>query len=384
MKKELLMLPGPTMLPPAVRQAATGPMINHRGKAFADLFRTVTAGLQSILRTEKEVLIFPAAGTGAMEAVIVNLFSPGDKVLVVEAGVFGSRFGRIAQTYGLAVETVPVEWGQAVNPDVIGERLNRDRTRAIKAVIITQNETSTGVTQDIRAVSAGRGRHPALLIVDAVSSLGAVELAADAWNIDVVLAGSQKALMTPPGLAFICLGDRAWAAAESASLPRYYWDLKAARAAAAKGQTPYTPAVSLLYGLQRALTMIAAEGVENVYRRHALLGRAIRAAVAAMGLELFADQRCASDTVTAVRVPEGVGVRELRQTLDAEFGVTVAGGQQALANKIIRIGHLGYVSLLDIVATAAALEMALARHAFAVSFGAGVGAAQKIFTGEEK
>lgn len=384
MKKNWLMLPGPTMLPPGVRQAMAGPMINHRGKEFSALLRTTTAGLQSILRTEKDVLIFPAAGTGAMEAVIVNLFSPGDKVLVVEAGVFGSRFGRIAQAFGLTVETVPVEWGRAAAPETIGERLARDRGQDIKAVIITHNETSTGVTQDIRAVGAACGRHPALFIVDAVSSLGAIELEADEWNVDVVLAGSQKALMAPPGLSIVCLGARAWKAAEQACLPRYYWDFRAAKTAAEKGQTPYTPAISLIYGLQKALELIAAEGMERVYRRHIQLGRAARAAVEAMGLQLFADKRCASDTVTAVRVPEGIIAGELRQVLATEHGVIVAGGQQALADTIIRIGHLGYVSPLDIVATVAALEMALACLGFPVSFGAGPGAAQKIFVGKEK
>jgi len=384
MKKEILMLPGPTMLPSEVLQAMAGPMINHRGKEFAALLRTITGGLQAVLRTEKDVLIFPAAGTGAMEAVLVNLFSPGDKVLAVDAGVFGNRFGRMAQTFGLTVETLPVEWGRAVAPEAIAERLARDRDGTIKAVIVTHNETSTGVTQDVKAVGAARGRHPALLIVDAVSSLGAVELATDEWNIDVVLSGSQKALMTPPGLALVCLGERAWAAAEQARLPRYYWDLRAAKAAAEKGQTPYTPALSLLYGLQKALELIETEGRENIYRRHARIGRAARAAVQAMGLQLFADERCASDTVTAVRVPAGITVKDLRQVLQAEYGVIVAGGQQALADTIIRIGHLGYVSPLDLAATIAALEMALARLGSPVVFGAGVGAAQKILAGEEK
>lgn len=377
--KGLLMLPGPTTVPPGVLQEMSTPMINHRGEEFSQLFAQVVQGLREILQTaSSDILLFPAAGTGAMEAVIVNLFSPGDKVLVGDAGVFGARFAAIARNFGLDVETIRVERGADISPDMIENRLSRDKGKNIRAVIVTHNETSTGVTNNIRDISRARGNHPALLVVDAVSSLGALDLQMDNWDIDAVLCGSQKALMVPPGLAVVALRSRAWERVENSAMSKYYWDFELAKKYGKKGQTPYTPAISQLFALRRALAMIEREGLQQVFKRHSLLGRAARAGIKQMGLKLFAREEAASDTVTAFCVSREIGGDTLRMVLLERYGLTVAGGQQELKNKILRIGHLGFVGPLDIIAALGALEMSLAECGYNIELGRGVGAAQKI------
>ncbi len=350
-----LRIPGPTPVPTQVAEALTRPMINHRGPEFAALLRSVTERLQFFFQTAHPILGFPASGTGAMEASVVNLFSPGDSVLAVTIGVFGNRLAQIASTFGLDVSRLDVPWGQAADPEAVAARL--DSLPHAKGVLLTHNETSTAAMNDVRALAAAiRARRPdVLIVVDAVSSLSCVDLRMDEWDLDVVFTGSQKGWMVPPGLAMIGVGPRAWEATETARLPRAYWDFKAARRSLEKGQTPYTPPVSIYQGLDVALDMMLAEGRDAIFARHHAVGELTRRRARALGLQLFAEPAHASDTVTAICVPEGVDGKALTKALREREGVVMAGGQDKLEGQIIRIGHLGYVHEPDITAAMDAL-----------------------------
>jgi aspartate aminotransferase-like enzyme len=354
-----LRIPGPTPIPPEVAAALARPMINHRGPEFAEILRRVTAQLQHFFQTSQPILGFPSAGTGMQEAAIVNAFSPGDEALAVTIGVFGNRLAKVAETFGLKVTRYEVEWGQAADPDEVGRRLAA--LPNAKGVLLTHNETSTGVTNDLRAIAAAiRTRRPdVLIVVDAVSSLGCVDLRMDEWGLDFVFTGSQKGWMVPPGLAMIGVSVRGWAAVEQATLPRFYWDFRAARKSLEKGQTPYTPPVSLYFGLDVALQMMREEGREAIFARHQRLADLVRGRARAMGLRLFADPAHASNTVTAINVPDGIEGKALTKALRERERVVVGGGQDKLEGKIIRIGHLGYVHEPEIVACMDALERQL-------------------------
>jgi aspartate aminotransferase-like enzyme len=376
--KSLLMIPGPTPIPPQVAAAMTQPMINHRGEAFFALFEEVSAGLRYVFRTEQPVYIFPGAGSGGWEAALVNTLNPGDKVLSVIIGDFGERWYKTARALGLDVERMDFDPGQAADPARIAERLAADRGREIKAVLLQHNETSTGVTNDVAAIARVVREHGALVMVDSVSGLGALPLEFDAWGLDVVLTGAQKALMCPPGLSLIAFSERARALAETNRMPRYYWDLKAAHNSYLKRQTPYTPALSLLYALRAALAMIRAETLEGAWVRHQLMGEMCRAGVKAMGLKLLAvDEARASNAVTAVLSP--LEPKVLRKTARERLGVQLAGGQGRLEQTIFRIGHLGYVTPNDVIQALAATEMALSLHGLDVTLGAAVAAAQRVW-----
>ncbi len=377
-EKQYLMLPGPTPVPSGVLRALARPMINHRGPEFKALLEEVTDGLKKVFRTQNQVIIFPSAGTGAMEAAVANCVSPGDKVLVVSIGVFGERFAEIARRFGAQVEKLDFAWGTAADPAALAGVIKEDKNQEIKAVFVTHNETSTGVTNDVQGLRAALGDHPALFVVDAVSGLGAMELETDAWNLDVVVAGSQKSFMIPPGLSFLCLSPRAWEAAARCTNSRYYWDVEAARKMAEKGQTPYTPALPQISALAESLKMIEAEGLENIFARHRRLRDMVRQGARALGLELLARDEVASSAVTAILSPAGIGADTIRRVLREKFNVVVAGGQRQLQNKIFRIGHLGYVQDLDVIAALAALEMALACCGYKVELGQGVRAAQSV------
>ncbi len=361
--KSHLMLPGPTPVPERVLSAMSRPMINHRGEEFAGLFREVTAGLQYVFQTEEEPVVLPAAGTGGLEAAVVNTLSPGDRVLALVTGAFGERFAAIARAFGAQVEVLAAPAGRAVDLEALRAWLEQDLERPaaerFRAVLATHNETSTGVTNPVEAIAPMVSRHGALLLVDAVSSLGAIDLPFDRLGLDVVVTGSQKALMCPPGLAVLALSQRAWQAADTARAPRFYFDLRSYRKGAAKAQTPYTPALSLLYGLRESLAMIREEGLEEGFRRHALLGRMTRAGIQALGLDLLADARHASATVTAVVSPTSIDLKELRRHARVVSGVTLAGGQGDLADSIFRIGHLGHVGPADVLVALAAVGDAL-------------------------
>lgn len=377
-EKQYLMLPGPTPVPPRVLRALARPMINHRGPEFKELFSELTSGLKGVFRTENDIIIYPSAGTGGMEAAVVNFISPGEKVLVVSIGNFGDRFAEIARRFGARVDKLNFAWGTAADPAALAERLKEDTNKEIKAVFVTHNETSTGVTNNLQALREAAGDHPALFIVDSVSGLGAMELETDGWDLDVVVAGSQKSFMIPPGLSFISVSKRAWEAAEKCTNARYYWDIREARQYAGKGQTPYTPALPQLTALAESLRMIKEEGLPQIIARHRRLRDMVRAGVRALGLELLAGDEIASNAVTAVLAPPGIEADAIRKVLREKYHVIVAGGQNQLKNKIFRIGHLGYVQELDILAAMAALEMALANCGYRVNLGQGVRAAQEV------
>ena len=358
-----LRIPGPTPVPPEVAEAATGEMINHRGPEFAEIISRITERAKQVFQTENDVLILTSSGTGGMEAAVVNHISPGEKVLNVTVGVFGDRFTAIAETYGIEVQELRFEYGTAADANQVDEALAADP--AIRAVTITHNETSTGVLNvQLKEIAEAVRRHDRLLIVDAISSLSSISVPVDEYGLDVVISGSQKGWMVPPALALVSVSERAWEAQERCKTPRFYFDLKRAKESLATGQTPWTPAVSVFFQLDRALELMFEEGLEEIYARHHRLARMVRDGVRALGLELFAAEGVESSTVTSIRVPEGIDARELLTVARTEFDTVFAGGQRDLNGKIFRFGHLGYVSEDDVRAGLTALEGTLAKIGF--------------------
>lgn len=357
-----LRIPGPTPIPEEILQTMTRQMINHRGPQFAEMIHKATDILKAMFQTKGDVFLLTCSGTGGMEAAIVNTLSPGDKVLVVANGFFGERFADIAEIFGAQVERLRFDWGQAVDPQEVRRALSQDA--GIKAVLVTHNETSTGVTSDLEAISAVVREYEKLLIVDAISGLGSIDLPTDEWGCDVVITASQKGWMAPPGLAMVSVSERAWQAQAQAKMPRYYWDFAKAKSFLEKGQTPWTPAVSTVYALDAALELFQREGLKNIVARHARVGTRAREGIKSLGLSLFPDDGCASNTVTAVKVPEGLDSKKLLKILREEYSTVLAGGQQRLDGKIFRIGHLGYVSEGDIDAVMEALKAALPQAGF--------------------
>lgn len=338
-----LRVPGPTPVPDRVARAGARPMVNHRGPEFAAVLDEVLGNLSPFFGMEGEPLLLTGSGTGAQEAAVVNVLSPGDTVLAVTGGVFGDRFAAIAAAFGAQVVRVTSEWGTAVDPVALEAALAA--TPDIKAVMLTHNETSTGVTNDLAALAAMVRRHApeALLLVDGVSSIGALPFEFDGWEIDVAITGSQKAWMSPPGLAMVAVSDRAWAAHRRATMPRFYWDFTRARTNGERRTTPFTPAVGVVHALQEALRLMHEETPAGVFERHRRLAARLRTGLAALGLALFAERAVASNTVTAVRVPEGIEAAALIGALRAR-GVVVAGGQDWLKGSIVRVGHMGHVT----------------------------------------
>jgi aspartate aminotransferase-like enzyme len=336
-------------------------MFNHRGKVFDALIKKITPGVQQVYQTKNDVFILTSSGTGGMEAAVVNVLSPGDTVLSVIIGVFGQRFATIAETFGANVKRLEFPWGTAADPDVVRDALKSDPS--IKAVLVTHNETSTGATNDLAAISKVVKEFDKLLLVDAISSLSSIDLQTDNWNCDVVVSASQKGWMVPPGIAFISISERGWQAHSQAKMPRFHWDLTKAKSFLEKGQTPWTPAVSLFVALDAGLDFILKEGLSNIFARHARLGQMTREGVKKLGFELFADESCASNTVTSVKGNDKVDANKLRKVLEDEYGVILAGGQTDLAGKIFRIGHLGYVTEKDIEETLDAIAKAMPKAA---------------------
>ncbi len=356
-----LHVPGPTPLPDSVRAAGGRQMINHRGAEFRAMFARLTSGLQRAMRTEHDVCILTASGTGGLEAAVVNHLSPGDPVLGVSVGAFGDRFAKIATSYGADLTRLDSAWGTAADPTDVRAALEAmiAEGRPPRAILLTHNETSTGITNPIEALAAAaRAMVPEILvIVDGISGVGAVPFETDAWGIDVLVTGSQKAWMVPPGLAMVAVSPRAWAAAEGARMPRFYLDLAAHRDSGRKGETPWTPAVGICFGLDVALAELEAEGWDTVHARHHACGAAARAGFSALGFELLADPRFASDTVTAARLPEGLEWGTLNDAMKAR-GLVLAGGQGKLSGKILRMGHLGAVTVEDVLAALSIVEAA--------------------------
>lgn len=370
-----LMIPGPTPVPEPVLLAMAQHPIGHRSGDFNAIMAETTAGLKWLHQTQNDVLTIAASGTGAMEAGIINFLSPGDRVVVGSNGKFGDRWGQVARAFGLETEVVEAEWGKPLDPARFAEILDADRDKQIKAVIVTHSETSTGVLNDLETINRHVKAHgEALIIVDAVTSLGATSVPVDEWGLDVVASGSQKGYMLPPGLGFVSVGDRAWKAYETATLPKFYLDLGKYRKDAAKNSTPFTPPVNLFFGLQAALTAMQKEGLDGIFARHARLQAATRAAVKAMGLPLFGADDCASPAVTAV-IPQTVEAEKVRSVMRKRFDIALAGGQDHFKGKIFRIGHLGFVCDRDVLSAISALEATLIELGSDTAPGAGVAAA---------
>lgn len=376
MRKNYLLTPGPTPLPPQVCEAMARPIIHHRTPQFQAILKEASVGLKYVFQTKNDVFILASSGTGAMEAAAINFLSPGDTALTIQGGKFGERWTEICNACGIIPEIVDVEWGRAVSPKDLEKRLNANPK--IKAVFVTLCETSTGAVFDIEAIGKIIKDKDAILVVDAISGLGAIDLKTDGWFCDVVVCGSQKGLMLPPGLGFVSVSPKAWKLTESAKCPRYYFDLRKAKKAIDKTDTPFTPAISLIIALNEALKMIREDGLENVYLRHKKMADATRAAVCALGLELFAPS-AASDVVTAVKVPAGIDGEKLVKTMRDTYGVTIAGGQAELKGKVFRIAHMGYIEEFDIIAGISCLEKVLHQMGYKFNLGAGVKAAEEAF-----
>ena len=370
-----LRIPGPTTLPPSVREVGGRQMINHRGPEFAAMLNRIQVGMKPYFGTESDIAIVSSAGTGGLEAAVVNVLSPGDRVLAVSIGAFGDRFAKVAETYGASVDRVSAEWGWAADPNELRERLP---SADYRAVLLTHNETSTGVMNPIPALAAAiRTTSPdALILVDSVSALGAVPFQMDDWGCDVVVTGSQKAWMAAPGLAMIAASERAWAAMETARMPRFYFDLLKHRESARSGQTPWTPAIAVIYQVDEGIRLMAAEGAEAIFARHEACAAATQAGLEALGFQLFADPANRSKTVTAALIPDGLDWKAFNSEITRR-GVVLAGGQGKLAGKVFRVGHLGSVVVDEILGAIATLEAASVALGRPVEIGAGVAAAQR-------
>jgi aspartate aminotransferase-like enzyme len=377
--KLMLMIPGPTPVPEQVLLALAKHPIGHRSGDFSKIMAEVTANLKWLHQTQNDVLMLTVSGTGAMEAGIINFLSPGDRVLVGCNGKFGDRWAQLSQAYGLDVIKVEAEWGQPLDPEKFRAQLEADAGKQIKAVVVTHSETSTGVINDLETINRHVKAHgEALIIVDAVTSLGAVNLPIDEWGLDVVGSGSQKGYMIPPGLGFVAVSAKAWEAYKTAKLPRFYLDLGKYRKDAAKNTTPFTPPVNLIVGLQAALKMMQAEGLESIFKRHDRLKRATQEAMKALGLPLYAAEGAGSPAITAV-APTAVDAEQVRAVMKKQFDIVLAGGQDHLKGKIFRIGHLGFVSDRDILAAIGALEATLVELGYeGFNPGAGVAAAARV------
>ncbi len=371
----MLMIPGPTPVPEKVLLAMAQRPIGHRSGDFSKIIAEINEGLKWLHQSTNEVLSLTVSGTGAMEAGIINFLSPGDHVLVGVNGKFGDRWAQISETFGLNTTRITAEWGQPLDTEEFRSYLEADSNKEIKAVIVTHSETSTGVLNDLETINKYVKAHgEALIIVDAVTSLGAYNVPIDDWGLDVVASGSQKGYMIPPGLGFICVSDKAWKAYETAKFPRFYMDLGKYKKANLKASSPFTPPVNLMYGLRVSLQMMQRESLESIFSRHQRLTNATRAAVKALGLKLFAADDCASTAVTAVD-PSPISAEDIRKIMSSKYNIALAGGQDHLKGKIFRIGHLGFVSDRDILAGIACLEATLMELGHDVKPKAGVKAA---------
>ncbi len=376
MKKTYLLAPGPTPVPETVNLEMAAPMVHHRTPQFSKIFAEAAEDAKYLFQTKQDVIILASTGTGGMESCITNLFSPGDKVLVVNGGKFGERWGKISESYGLEPVWINVDWGQAVDANKVKTILDKDK--GIRAILVQASETSTTVCHPIEALSKlTRNRDDILLVVDGITGTGVFPLPMDEWGIDAMITGSQKALELPPGLALVALSEKAWKFADQSKCPHFYFDLKKERKNLANQTSAYTPAVSLVIGLRAVLKSFKEEGIENVHKRHNRLARATRAAAKALGLKMVAPDAPA-DSATGVFLPDGIDGGKIVKSLRDDFGVTLAGGQDQWKGKVIRIAHLGYVDTFDTIIAISAIEMALKKFGHAVELGKGVAAAEEI------
>jgi len=367
-----LRIPGPTPLPERIVRSMTRPMIDHRGPEFAAILVEITAGAKRVFKTENDLLLLTSSGTGGLESAVANLVSPGDEVVVALCGNFGERFAALAAAYGADVVRLEFEWGQPVDPDDLTVVL--ERHPKARLLLLTHNETSTGLTNPLRELARAGRNADRIVVVDGVSSISSIAIETDAWGIDVAVSGSQKGWMAPPGFALVSVSDRAWALQAKARSPRFYFDWKEAKAWAEKGMTPFTPAVPVAFALQEGLRMLEEEGLENVYQRHTRLARATQAGLEALGFQLFARDGYRSHTVTSALPPPGLDVNALRKLLDTRYGVVIAGGQGKMTGKMVRVGHLGAVADGDVVQVIWAMEQALEELDIAPADGRGVAA----------
>ncbi|MDR1114326.1 MAG: alanine--glyoxylate aminotransferase family protein [Candidatus Margulisbacteria bacterium] len=377
---ELLMIPGPTPVPNQIALAAAKDMMSHRGGVFKKLMLDLTAKLQALLQTKNDVVILSSSGTGGMEAAVSSCFCRGDKVLIAAVGNFGKRWIKLAKVYGLDAEVLEYAYGQAVDPSAVKALLAKDTEKKIKGVFFQMNETSTAVLNDVEEIAKVVKVHGALIIVDAISGFLASDLKIDEWGLDVVIAGSQKAFMLPPGLAVVTVSEKAKKAIETSDLPHFYLSLKAALKQAAEGQTPYTPAVSLIYQLAESVNLLTAEGLASILARHERLMKAVRSALRSLGLKLLNENDgTASRAVTAVYPPGNLNADEIRKKMKDDWGITLANGQDELKGKIFRIGHLGFIDPKDVLAVIACLEIVLSQLGMpGIQWGKGVQAAQNV------
>ena len=383
--KTFLMIPGPTPVPESVMLEIAKHPIGHRSLEFSSILKTVYQDLKWCFQTNNDVFVFTSSGTGAMEAALANLINPNDKVLSLIIGNFGDRFRKIALSRGAIVDTIEVKPGCAINPEDLRKKLNEDVNKEIKVVTLTHNETSTGVTNDIQTLCKIINEHGAVNVVDGVTSIGAIECKPDQWGIDVLVSGSQKGFMLPPGLAFLTANEKAWKLYEKCKYPSFYFDWKAYKKAVENDTTPYTPAVNLFCGLNVALQMMKKEGIENIWNRHRIHAKALRAAIRSINLELFVpDDNIASNTITAVLPPENITVADIRSTLKKDYDIVVANGQNNLKDKIFRLGTLGFVSDRDVLAAITALEGTMYKLGHKFDLGNGVKAAMNIIFEENK
>jgi len=375
MLKRYLLAPGPTPVPSEVLLAMAAPIIHHRSPDFLPVLDSAKKGLQWLYQTKNDVLILSATGTGGMVGSVNNFFNKGDKVLVVNGGKFGERWTKICRAYGLNVEEIVVEWGYAVKPEEVEARLSKNKN--IKGLFVQASETSTGVYHDIEALGSVVKKYDTLFIVDAISALVAHDLRTDAWGIDIMVGGSQKGVMLPPGIAFVSVSDKAWAKAETSKLPKFYFNFRKERENLAKNQTNFTSPVTLIIGLNESIKMLQSEGLENVFKRHSKLADAARKAVQAIGLELY-PKESPSNSVTAVQTPSGIDGQAVYKNLRQKYGITAAGGQDKARGKIFRIAHLGYSDRFDVITAIAGIEMVLKGMGHPVTLGSGVAVAQEL------
>lgn len=379
MKKTYLLTPGPTPVPESVVSAFAQPNIHHRTPQFSAIFQDVKEGLKYVFQTEQDVLMLAATGTGAMEAAVTNLFKKGDKVITINGGKFGERWTKISKTYGLEPKEILLERGQAVKPADL-EKFVKEHSDA-KAILFQASETSTGVMMPTQKICEIAQKAGMLTVVDAITAAGVFDLPMDQWGIDVMLSGSQKAFMIPPGLAFIALSEKAWKATETSDLPKFYFNLKKEKDSQDKNQTAWTPAISLIQGLQEALKLMKAEGIQNAFKRHDLLAKATRAGIEAVGLKMLAPD-APSTAVTAVVVPSQVDGKLIPKIMRDKHGVTIAGGQDELTGKIFRLSHFGYASKFDIVIGLSCMELVLNELGYPIKFGTATGAALSVFAAQ--
>lgn len=374
--KKYLLAPGPTAISPEVLLSMAQPILHHRAPEFVELLQRVKEDLKWLFQTENDVLILASTGTGGMEGSVSNFLSPGDKALYINGGKFGERWGKICKGYGVLTEEIKVEWGRTVNPADVAAALEKDPS--IKAVFIQASETSTGVAHPIKEVAEiVKNYDNCLMVVDAISAMGVFDVQTDAWDLDVVISGSQKALALPPGLAFVSVSEKGWRHAEKCTNAKFYFDFKKERDAIRKNQTAYTAAVSLIVGLEQSLKMMREEGRENIFARRATMAKALREAMTAIGLASFPKEG-ASVSVTAISVPEGYDGQAIYKDLRVKYGITAAGGQDHLKGKVFRISNMGYLDTFDTITAVAAVEMVLKAMGYEIKLGTGVGVAQEI------